>query len=135
MSESVAEVIRVERGSEVRPGVFEYSVGAMGIRGSSSQPLLDACRQIQSMLGDPGRRQAAIYREGRDQPDMTVPVDVGARYRVAEDIKQGPRFRKFEPFGSSAFGDSTRDEPARPCGRLVSDFTGVGRPHSQQSKP
>ena len=96
-------MIRVQRGKEVKPGIFEYSVAGMGIRGHSSQPLLDACRQIQAILGDPCHRHAAIYREGKDQPDMSCPVDVGARYRVAEDTKRGPRFGKFEPFDSSVF--------------------------------
>jgi hypothetical protein len=96
-------MIRIDRGKQVKPGVYEYSVTGMGIGGHSSQPLLDACRQIQAILGDPCHQQAAIYREGKDQPDMTCPVDVGAKYRVAEDIKNGPRFRKFEPFDPSVF--------------------------------
>ena len=96
-------MIRVERGKEIKPGVYEYSVTGMGIFGHSSQPLLDACREIQSILGDPCHQQAGIYREGKDQPDMTCPVDVGAKYRIAEDTKSGPRFRKFEPFDSSVF--------------------------------
>jgi len=96
-------MIRVQRGKEVKPGIFEYSVAGMGIFGHSSQPILDACREIQSILGDPCRERAAIYREGRDQPDMNCPVDVGAKYRAAEDTKSGPRFRIYEPFDSSVF--------------------------------
>jgi hypothetical protein len=34
---------------------------------------------------------------------MTCPVDIGAKYRVTEDTKSGPRFRKYEPFDSSVF--------------------------------
>jgi hypothetical protein len=96
-------VIRIERGEEIKPGIWEYTVLDLGIQGHSSQPLLDACRQIQAILGDPCREHAGIWRESNDQPDMTCPVDVGARYRVAEDVKSGPRFRKFEPFDSSVF--------------------------------
>ena len=96
-------MIRVERGKEIKPGVYEYSVTGMGIFGHSSQPLLDACRQIPAILGDPCHQQAGIYREGKDQPDMTCPVDVGAKYRIAEDTKRGPRFGKFEPFDRSVF--------------------------------
>ena len=96
-------MIRVQRGKEIKPGIFEYSVAGMGIFGHSSQPILDACRQIQTILGDPCHRQAGIWREGHDQPDMVCPVDVGAKYRAAEDTKSGPRFRKFEPFDSSVF--------------------------------
>jgi hypothetical protein len=131
-------VIHVERGKEVRPGIFEYSVGTMGICGTSSQPLLDACRQIQSILGDPCHRQAAIYRPGKEQPDMSCPVDVGARYRVSEESKGTIRFRKFERFDSSAFGGSAQhrpDEPAPPYGGHGSDIAGAGRHHFQQSKP
>jgi hypothetical protein len=96
-------MIRVERGKELGPGVYEYSVTGMGIFGKSSQPLLDACRQIQAILGDPCHQQAGIYHEGKDQPDMTCPVDVGAKYRAAEDTKSGPRFRIYQPFDSSVF--------------------------------
>jgi hypothetical protein len=96
-------MIRIERGREVSPGIWEYSIPTLALSGRSRQPLLDACRAIQAILGDPCREQAAIYREGRDQPDMACPVDVGAKYRVAEDNKNGPRFRKYEPFDSSVF--------------------------------
>jgi hypothetical protein len=96
-------MIRIDRGREVAPGIWEYSIASLRLCGKSSQPLLDACREIQSILGDPCRQQAGIYREGHDQPDMTCPVDVGAKYRVAEDVKNGPRFRKFEPFDRSVF--------------------------------
>jgi hypothetical protein len=96
-------MIKIERGREVAPGIFEYSIPSLALSGRSREPLLDACRQIQAILGDPCREQAGIYREGHDQPDMTCPVDVGAKYRVAEDTKNGPRFRKFEPFDSSVF--------------------------------
>jgi hypothetical protein len=99
-------MIRIERGQEVKPGIWEYTVPAMPIAGHSSQPLLDACRQIQAILGDPCREHAGIWREGKDQPDMTCAVDVGARYRVAEDTKSRPRFRKFESFDPSVFRTS-----------------------------
>jgi hypothetical protein len=96
-------MIRIERGPEVAAGIFAYSIPSLVLSGRSSQPLLDACRQIQAILGDPCREQAGIYREGHDQPDMTCSVDIGAKYRVAEDTKSGPRFRKYEPFDSSVF--------------------------------
>jgi hypothetical protein len=95
-------MIRIERGREVAPAVFEYSVPSLRLGGKSRQPLLDACRAIQAMLGDPCHRQAAIYREGRDHPDMTCPVVIGARYRVADESSGSPRFRKFEAFNSCA---------------------------------
>jgi hypothetical protein len=106
-------MIRVERRNEVKPGVWEYSVTGMAIFGHSSQPLLDACRQIQAILGDPCHRQAGIYREGGDQPDMSCPVDVGAKYRVAEDTRRGPRFGKFEPFDPSVFKTKKAEVLAR----------------------
>jgi hypothetical protein len=96
-------MIRVDRGQEIKPGIWEYTVPGMAIAGHSSQPLLDACRAIQAILGDPCREHAGIWREGKDQPDMTCPVYVGAKYRAAEDTKSGPRFRIHQPFDSSAF--------------------------------
>jgi hypothetical protein len=95
-------MIRIERGPEIAPGVFAYSVPSLRLSGKSRQPLLDACRAIQSILGDPCREQAAAYREGRDAPDLTCPVDIGARYRVADESRGSPRFRKFEAFDPSA---------------------------------
>jgi hypothetical protein len=97
-----SDIVRVERGAEVSPGIFVWHVPALGLRGRSHQPLLDACRQIQSILGDPCHRQAAMYREGKDHPDMTCPVDVGAKYRVSEESKGGIRFRRFDRFDRSA---------------------------------
>jgi hypothetical protein len=96
-------MIKIQRGKEVAPGIWEYSIPSLALSGRSREPLLDACRQIQAILGDPCRERAAVYREGHDQPDMTCPVDIGAKYRVAEDTKSGPRFRKYEPFDSSVF--------------------------------
>ena len=93
-------MIRIERAKELAAGIFDL-VPALEIRGKSSQPLLDACRQIQSILGDPCRERAAIYREDHEQPDIWCPVDVGAKYRASEDAKGGPRFRKFQAFDSS----------------------------------
>jgi hypothetical protein len=43
-----------------------------------------------------------MYREGKVHPDMTFPVDVGAKYRVSEESKGGIRFRRFDPFDPSA---------------------------------
>jgi hypothetical protein len=107
-------MIRVDLGSEVRPGIFEYRIPAHGIAGKSSQPLLDACRQIQSIVGDPCREEAGLYREGKDQPDLACPVHVGARFRLAEDIKGGPRFRKFESFDASIFKIEQQQHPETP---------------------
>ena len=96
-------MIRIDRGKEIKPGVWEYRIPELGLSGRSPSPLLDACRAIQAIPGDPCHRQAGIWREGQDQPDMLCPVYVGAKYRVAEDVKSGPRFRIYQPFDSSIF--------------------------------
>jgi hypothetical protein len=90
-------LIRIERGREAAPGVWEYSVPSLRLCGKSRQPLLDACRQIKSLLGCTSHR-AALFREGRDEPDISCPVDAGALVTVAEDNRAGPRFRKYQPF-------------------------------------
>ena len=61
---SKPEMIRVERGAEVGPGVFAWHVPALGLSGRSRQPLLDACRQINSLLEPPKSVQRYSSREG-----------------------------------------------------------------------
>jgi hypothetical protein len=92
------ETIRVERGAEVRPGVFEYeAVAGVRIEGQSRQPLLDACRQIKTILTDTKSRRAAIYRVGRTEPDLSCSVDWGAAHTVNETAN-GPKFAHFQEF-------------------------------------
>jgi hypothetical protein len=43
----LTDLIRVEWGAEVRPGVFAWK--ALGLSGESRQPLLDACRRIKPL--------------------------------------------------------------------------------------
>ena len=45
------DVIRVELGAEVKPGVWEYACTVHPVCGKSHQPLLDACRQLKLILG------------------------------------------------------------------------------------
>jgi hypothetical protein len=96
-------MIRVERGKEVKPGVWEYRApGYPQIFGQSRQPLLDACRQLKSMGGLTAER-AGLFREGRTDPDISCPVDVGARYAVSDRASGGIRFEKYREFDSSVF--------------------------------
>ena len=93
-------MILIERGREVpkRPGVFEYRIPSLELSGRSRQPLLDACRQIKSILGDTGAEEAAIYREGRTEPDVKCPIAVGARSTVKELDRGRIGFVKWTPF-------------------------------------
>jgi hypothetical protein len=90
--------IRIERGAEVGPGVWEYSIPSLGLCGKSRQPLLDSCRQIKSILGDTTHRTAGVFREGRDVPDISCPVEAGALITVSETSKERPRFVKYREF-------------------------------------
>jgi hypothetical protein len=90
------EVIKVIRGNEVSPGIWEYTVPSLTLSGRSRQPLLDACRQIQRTGADP-RTPAIIYREGVEHPDMSTTVGYGANLTVSETDK-GIRFVKFKEF-------------------------------------
>jgi hypothetical protein len=89
-------MIRIVRGSEVSPGLWEYTVPSLSLSGRSRQPLLDACRQIKRAGGDP-RTPAIIYREGVEYPDMSTTVGYGAGLTVSETDK-GIRFVKFKEF-------------------------------------
>jgi hypothetical protein len=94
-------MIRVNRGREVRPGIFAYCVvepaDHAGISWQSRQPLLDACRQIKRMGGDPSAR-CSIFREGRTEADLTCTVGVGAGLTVEETQLRGPYFAKWKPY-------------------------------------
>ena len=61
---------RIERGAEVSPGIWEYSIPSLRLGGKSRQPLLDACRDIKRMGGPTGER-AGLFREGSNIPDIS----------------------------------------------------------------
>jgi len=82
------EDIRVERGAEVRPGVFAWHIPSLGLSGESREPLLDACKQIQSLPGNT-RRYAALFRPGRPKWDIRCSIEWGSKFHVRAD---GPRF-------------------------------------------
>jgi hypothetical protein len=90
-------MIRVGRGDEIFPGVFAYTVSSLGLSGRSRQPLLDACRQIKSLLGPTGQL-AGLFREGHSEWDVRCRVDVGAELTVKEESAGGIRFAKHKPF-------------------------------------
>jgi len=89
-------MIRVERGAETSPGVFAYTVPSLGLSGRSRQPLLDACRQIKSLLGPTGQL-AGLFQEGHSEWDVCCRVDVGAYLTVKEESAGGIRFAKHAP--------------------------------------
>jgi hypothetical protein len=89
-------MIRVERGVEISPGVFAYTVRSLGLSGQSRQPLLDACRQIKSLLGPTGQL-AGLFRERCASWDIRCPVDVGAEFTIKEESAGGIRFATYKP--------------------------------------
>ena len=90
-------MIKIVRGSEVSPGIWEYAVPSLGITGRSRQPLLDGCRQIKRALGETAER-AAVFRKGYDVPDISCPVSSGALVTVSEPDKGRVTFVKFREF-------------------------------------
>jgi hypothetical protein len=88
-------MIRIERGREVGPGIYEYRVQGHPIFGKSRQPLLDACRQIKSILGVTKER-AGVFREGSMVADISCPVEAGALVTVSEPDKGRVRFAKYQ---------------------------------------
>jgi hypothetical protein len=97
-------MIKIELGSEVAPGVFEFSIPSIAVSGRSRQPLLDGCRQIKRVLGPTKAEQAhaGLYRPGRPHPDLHCLVAVGAGLSVAEPSSGRIRFAKFQEFSRSA---------------------------------
>jgi hypothetical protein len=80
-----------------RGGIYRYSAFGGAVEGCSRQPLLDACRQIKRMGGDPSAR-AGLFRAGRTKPDMVCTIEAGAALTVVENQTVGPRFGKFREF-------------------------------------
>ena len=88
-------MIRIERGAEVRPGIYEYRVWEPPIFGESRQPLLDACRQLKSLYGLT-KQIAAVFREGSKVADIHCSVEVGAATTVSEPVNGRIRFVKYQ---------------------------------------
>ena len=97
-------MIRIERGKEIKPGVFEYRVEdyARGIKieGRSRQPLLDGCRQIKSILKDTRGVRAAVFNGKNTQADVSCMVDWGAEHTIIERAEVGLVVEKYRAFDS-----------------------------------
>jgi hypothetical protein len=104
-------MIRIERGKEVKPGIWEYSIPSFDLRGRSRQPLLDACRQIKRALGPTkaAEKHVGVYREGKEHPDISCALLDGAGLTVSEPAKGRIKFVKFHEFDPSAFRTSAPD--------------------------
>jgi hypothetical protein len=98
-------MIRIERGNEVAPGVFEFSIPSLRLFGKSRQPLLDGCRLIERAV-DPTElagARAGVFRDGKAEPDISCLVLKGAELTVTEPSNGKIAFAKFRKFDSSAF--------------------------------
>jgi hypothetical protein len=93
-------MIRIERGREIRPGVWIYSIPSLRLCGKSRQPLLDACRQIKRALGptkSAGAR-AGVYGPGDTEPAISCLVMDGASLSTFEPSRGKIAFAKFQEF-------------------------------------
>jgi hypothetical protein len=109
MSRTNHNLIRGERGAEVSPGVFAWRVPVLGLSGRSRQPLLDACREIKSLLGVTGRH-AALFRPGRAHWDIRCSVEWGAARTVKEPSSGAIRFAVYRAF-QDRHTASKQDQP------------------------
>ena len=95
-------MIRVELGEEIeRQGKWRWKVEALALEGVSRMPLLEACREIKRMGGDP-LEIVGLFREGRDAPDLSCRLEIGAGLTV-DDNKV--RFVKWKPHPMAAKND------------------------------
>jgi hypothetical protein len=100
-------MIKIIKGAEVdgpgvgagrRHGRFAYHAPRYPlVCGFSRQPLLDACRQLQSLYGVTAER-VGLFREGRSDPDISCMVEAGAATTVEERDSGGIRFAKYKSF-------------------------------------
>jgi len=97
-------MIKVMRGKEVKPGVFEYEgtlPGGRVFRGASRQPLLDACRQIKSIWGFSrytGRLRVGMFREVQTEPFTSCDLDWGSEHTIIERSNMGLRVEKYREY-------------------------------------
>jgi hypothetical protein len=98
-------MIRIERGKEISPECFSYSLVGLEISGKSRQPLLEVCRQLLTKNIPPTER-VGIFREGKNEPDLACTVGAGAKLVVVERNKGGIRFEKFEEVNWAAFKEA-----------------------------
>ena len=92
----MTDIIRVEKGKEVSPGIWLYKTPSSTVEGRSHQPLLDACRKLKS-IGVEGTVRVGLFREGKVEPDLVCSVAWGAEHSVFDDVR-GVRFGQFKPF-------------------------------------
>jgi hypothetical protein len=98
----MSTMIRIERGAEVGPGIWEYHAADTArwplVSGKSRQPLLDACRQLKLIHGLTAQL-VGVFRNGSEIADISCAVKVGAATTVSEpDSGGGPRFVKFREY-------------------------------------
>src|ERR1035441_7700370 len=97
-------MIRIERGREVAPGIWD-SIPSLGLMsGKSRQPLLDACRQIKRALGPTKSAgvRAGVYRSGYTEVDISCLVLDGAELTVSEPSRGNIKFVRFQEFDAEA---------------------------------
>lgn len=92
-------MIRVERDGVARSGKWEWRASVRGqpVEGRSREPLLDACRAIKSMGGDP-LLEIALFRPGRAEWDLRTTVGYGASKTVREQDRGRIRLASYQPF-------------------------------------
>ena len=95
------KMIRVEIEEENNTGRYAVVIPSHHLSFKSRQPLLDACREIKSMGGDP-TRTCGLFRKGKDAPDLVCTIEWGAEKTVSESSGR-PGFRKFQPFERAQF--------------------------------
>src|SRR5713101_2815627 len=98
-------MIKIVRGAETagpkdaprsrRHGIWAYTCPQYPlVCGFSRQPLLDACRQLQSHYGIT-RERVGLFREGSEVADISCPIEAGAATMVSDPDKGTIRFVKY----------------------------------------
>jgi hypothetical protein len=116
-------MIKIIRGAEVdgpkgeagprRHGRWAYRAdGYPLVCGFSHQPLLDACRQLKSLYGVTVQR-VGLFRDGKDDPDISCSVEAGAATTVKEPSDGAIRFGKYVDL-SKVFGTGPDIFPEKP---------------------
>jgi hypothetical protein len=95
-------LIKIDLGREHHGALdYRFCVAGMAVEGRSRQPLLDACRQIKSLMG-PTVHHAGLFRAGRSTPDISCPVQWGAEHTISEPSEARIRLAKYREMPTDA---------------------------------
>ena len=89
-------MIKIDYRVMIKPagkGLYDYHVWQSPVQGRSTQPLLDACRQLKQMGASPAAFAALYYESAPDVWTVRCRIDKGAELDVGDGYFRDHRER------------------------------------------